>query len=169
MGCNQFGLLVERLGLIMANICCSIEMEPKTLNEGQLNIAREVGADVVQKMESKEATITLIKVSLIPLYCISYSTTCKIFIVSLTKLSCELLFFQGLESVREEQNYEQILKDENSQNKHVIEGSCSIINSNEKPPQVIERPCQCSLVTNINIAAESPDQINLKEPLSAPF
>ncbi|KAI9162616.1 hypothetical protein LWI28_028976 [Acer negundo] len=120
----------------MANICCSIEMEPKTLNQGQLNIAREVAADVVQKMESKEATIALIK---------------------------------GLESVREDQNYEQILKEENSHNKHVIEGSCAIINSNEKPPQVIERPCQCSLMTNVNIAAESPDQINLKEPLSAPF
>ncbi|KAK2654679.1 hypothetical protein Ddye_014535 [Dipteronia dyeriana] len=120
----------------MANICCPIEMEPKTLNQGQLNIAREVAADVVQKMESKEATIALIK---------------------------------GLESVREEQNYEQIFKEENSHNKYVIEGSCAIINSIEKPPQVIERPCQCSLMTNINIAAESPDQNNLKEPLSAPF
>ncbi|KAL5756000.1 hypothetical protein ACOSP7_020423 [Xanthoceras sorbifolium] len=105
--------------------CCCIELEPKTLNQGQLNIAREVAADEIQKMESKEATNPLIK---------------------------------GLEPVGEEEQNEQILKEENS-HKHHVEGN------NEKP-QVIERPCQCSL-TNIN--AESPDQINLKEPLSAPF
>ncbi|XP_023898519.1 uncharacterized protein LOC112010410 [Quercus suber] len=42
--------------LYMANNCCSIETEPKTLNEGQLNRAREVAADVVQKMEPNEAS-----------------------------------------------------------------------------------------------------------------
>ncbi|KAF3966511.1 hypothetical protein ACB098_05G043300 [Castanea mollissima] len=42
--------------LYMANICCSIETEPKTLNRGQLNLAREVAADVVEKMEPNEAS-----------------------------------------------------------------------------------------------------------------
>uniref|UniRef100_A0A5B7CBQ0 Uncharacterized protein n=1 Tax=Davidia involucrata TaxID=16924 RepID=A0A5B7CBQ0_DAVIN len=39
----------------MANFCCSIEMEPRTLNEGQLNSAREVAVDIVQKKEAIEA------------------------------------------------------------------------------------------------------------------
>ncbi|KAI4329216.1 hypothetical protein L6164_021504 [Bauhinia variegata] len=33
----------------MANICCSIELEPRTLNQGQLNQAREVA---VQNLEA---------------------------------------------------------------------------------------------------------------------
>uniref|UniRef100_A0A0A0K9S8 Uncharacterized protein n=1 Tax=Cucumis sativus TaxID=3659 RepID=A0A0A0K9S8_CUCSA len=42
------------------NVCCSIELEPKTLNQGQLHKAREVAADVVQKLEHSEATLVLI-------------------------------------------------------------------------------------------------------------
>ncbi|KAJ9190241.1 hypothetical protein P3X46_001465 [Hevea brasiliensis] len=45
----------------MANVCCSIEMEPRTLREGQLTHAREVAADVVQKMEPKEASNVFIE------------------------------------------------------------------------------------------------------------
>ncbi|OIT21813.1 PREDICTED: uncharacterized protein LOC109218406 [Nicotiana attenuata] len=40
----------------MANFRCSIEMEPKTLNQGQLNLAREVAVDIVQNTESDEAS-----------------------------------------------------------------------------------------------------------------
>ncbi|CAN4086858.1 unnamed protein product [Withania somnifera] len=40
----------------MANFCCSIEMEPKTLNQGQLNLAREVAVDIVQNTKSDEAS-----------------------------------------------------------------------------------------------------------------
>ncbi|MCD7452163.1 hypothetical protein HAX54_015275 [Datura stramonium] len=40
----------------MANFCCSIEMEPKTLNQGQLNLAREVAVDIVQNTESDVAS-----------------------------------------------------------------------------------------------------------------
>ncbi|KAL8098934.1 hypothetical protein AgCh_031593 [Apium graveolens] len=40
----------------MANFCCPIEMEPKTLNEGQLNQAREVAVDIVLRKETYEAT-----------------------------------------------------------------------------------------------------------------
>ncbi|WCJ40843.1 hypothetical protein M5689_021743 [Euphorbia peplus] len=40
----------------MANLCCSIETEPRTLREAQLNHAREVAADVVQKMEPKQVS-----------------------------------------------------------------------------------------------------------------
>uniref|UniRef100_A0A2N9FEK6 Uncharacterized protein n=1 Tax=Fagus sylvatica TaxID=28930 RepID=A0A2N9FEK6_FAGSY len=40
----------------MAKTCCSIETEPKTLNQGLLNRAREVAADVAQKMEPSEAS-----------------------------------------------------------------------------------------------------------------
>ncbi|KAJ4718060.1 Mannose-6-phosphate isomerase [Melia azedarach] len=43
------------------NLCCSIEMEPKTLSEVQLNHAREVAAYVVQELEPKEASIIFIK------------------------------------------------------------------------------------------------------------
>ncbi|XP_062023972.1 uncharacterized protein LOC133740110 [Rosa rugosa] len=42
----------------MAKVCCSIEMEPRTLSQVQLNHAREMAADVVQKMESNEASAT---------------------------------------------------------------------------------------------------------------
>ncbi|KAA0051034.1 uncharacterized protein E5676_scaffold347G00210 [Cucumis melo var. makuwa] len=44
------------------NVCCSIELEPKTLNQGQLHQAREVAADVVQKLEPSEASLVLIDV-----------------------------------------------------------------------------------------------------------
>ncbi|KAI3427655.1 uncharacterized protein J3R85_009214 [Psidium guajava] len=40
----------------MASTRCPIEMEPRTLREGQLNHAREVAADVIQKMEPDKAT-----------------------------------------------------------------------------------------------------------------
>ncbi|OWM76506.1 uncharacterized protein LOC116201164 [Punica granatum] len=40
----------------MASIGCPIEMEPKTLSQGQIDHAREVAADVVQKMEPSEAS-----------------------------------------------------------------------------------------------------------------
>ncbi|XP_022899014.1 uncharacterized protein LOC111412329 isoform X1 [Olea europaea var. sylvestris] len=40
----------------MANFCCSIETEPRTLNQGQLHHAREVAIDIVQKKEADEAS-----------------------------------------------------------------------------------------------------------------
>ncbi|XWS20236.1 hypothetical protein CRYUN_Cryun31cG0082900 [Craigia yunnanensis] len=45
----------------MANVCCSIEMEPRTLNQGQLNQAREMAADVVQKRETREASAIFVE------------------------------------------------------------------------------------------------------------
>ncbi|KAJ0007527.1 hypothetical protein Pint_29642 [Pistacia integerrima] len=117
MGCNYLGFF-----LVMAtNICCSIETEPKTLSQDQLNQAREVAADVVQKMKEKEASSVFIKVQ------------------------------EGVEE--EEKNEEKLQKEE------------QFNIANNKEIQVIERPCQCS----VNNIAESPDQINLEEPLSAPF
>ncbi|XP_038712915.1 uncharacterized protein LOC120006871 [Tripterygium wilfordii] len=47
--------------LSMANVCCSIELEPRTLKEGQLNHAREVAADVVQNMQPSDASDIFIK------------------------------------------------------------------------------------------------------------
>ncbi|KAH6781359.1 hypothetical protein C2S52_001890 [Perilla frutescens var. hirtella] len=40
----------------MANFCCSIELEPRTLKQGQLNHAREIAVDIVQKNEPDEAS-----------------------------------------------------------------------------------------------------------------
>ncbi|BFG24426.1 uncharacterized protein Pyn_04181 [Prunus yedoensis var. nudiflora] len=45
----------------MAKVCCSIELEPRTLSEGQLNHARELAADVVEKMEQEEASAVFIR------------------------------------------------------------------------------------------------------------
>uniref|UniRef100_A0A803NZ54 Uncharacterized protein n=1 Tax=Cannabis sativa TaxID=3483 RepID=A0A803NZ54_CANSA len=45
----------------MANVNSSIESEPRTLKEEQLNLAREVAADAVQKLEPHEATIIFIE------------------------------------------------------------------------------------------------------------
>ncbi|CAN6707187.1 hypothetical protein ACFX13_025563 [Malus domestica] len=45
----------------MAKVCCSIETEPRTLSEGQLNHAREIAADVVEKMEPTEASAIFIE------------------------------------------------------------------------------------------------------------
>ncbi|XP_055827181.1 uncharacterized protein LOC129895482 [Solanum dulcamara] len=42
--------------LLMANFCCSIEMEPKTLSQGRLNLAREVAVDIIQNTQSDEAS-----------------------------------------------------------------------------------------------------------------
>ncbi|XVE88832.1 hypothetical protein DITRI_Ditri19aG0100300 [Diplodiscus trichospermus] len=43
------------------NVCCSIEMEPRTLNQGQINHAREMAADAAQKMERREASAIFIE------------------------------------------------------------------------------------------------------------
>ncbi|XP_022724816.1 uncharacterized protein LOC111281352 [Durio zibethinus] len=40
-----------------ANVCCSIEMEPRTLKQGQLNHAREMAADVAQKMKEDASAV----------------------------------------------------------------------------------------------------------------
>ncbi|CAI9773601.1 unnamed protein product [Fraxinus pennsylvanica] len=40
----------------MANFCCSIETEPRTLNQGQLRHAKEVAIDIVQKKEADETS-----------------------------------------------------------------------------------------------------------------
>ncbi|CAI0474705.1 unnamed protein product [Linum tenue] len=44
-----------------AKICCPIEMEPKTLSEGQLNHARELAADVVLNLEPEEVSTIFTK------------------------------------------------------------------------------------------------------------
>ncbi|KAL8056139.1 hypothetical protein ABFS82_04G099500 [Erythranthe guttata] len=38
----------------MANFCCSIETEPRTLKQDQLSHVREIAVDIVQKKESNE-------------------------------------------------------------------------------------------------------------------
>ncbi|KAL8522466.1 hypothetical protein ACS0TY_012578 [Phlomoides rotata] len=40
----------------MANFCCPIECEPRTLKEVQISHAREIAVDIVQKMEPDEAS-----------------------------------------------------------------------------------------------------------------
>ncbi|KAL2539212.1 Uncharacterized protein Adt_00190 [Abeliophyllum distichum] len=45
----------------MANFCCSIEMEPRTLNQGQLHHAREIAIDIVQNKEADEASSLFIE------------------------------------------------------------------------------------------------------------
>ncbi|XP_030972681.1 uncharacterized protein LOC115992597 [Quercus lobata] len=104
----------------MANNCCSIETEPKTLNEGQLNRAREVAADVVQNMEPNEAS---------------------------TIFNEKLILSPQIKDQERE-------KEEKELHEPVEKGD------------IIERPCQCLCPTAI---LESPDQMSLKEPLSAPF
>ncbi|KAJ4828292.1 hypothetical protein Tsubulata_034963 [Turnera subulata] len=109
----------------MANVCCSIELEPRTLNEGQLNHAREVAADVVQKMEPKEASIVVIKGLPPPV--------------------------PAIEMDWREKNGDDL--------EHNLV-------SYEDKAAIIEGPCQCSCIPS-NV--ESPEQVNFKEPLSAPF
>ncbi|GAV77552.1 hypothetical protein CFOL_v3_21023 [Cephalotus follicularis] len=50
----------------MANIRRSIELEPRTLNQGQLHHVREVAAGAVQKMEPKEGSATFERGAVIP-------------------------------------------------------------------------------------------------------
>ncbi|KAL7114128.1 hypothetical protein ACP275_04G100600 [Erythranthe tilingii] len=38
----------------MANFCCSIETEPRTLKQDQLSHVREIAVDIVQKKESDD-------------------------------------------------------------------------------------------------------------------
>ncbi|XP_002299733.3 uncharacterized protein LOC7470576 isoform X1 [Populus trichocarpa] len=127
----------------MANICCSIEMEPRTLREGQLSHARvskafdllqalnvsffqEVAADVAQKMEPEEASD---------------------------------VFINGLRPVVSIKEMSQI---EGNGDRH----DHKVVECKEKTAEIIDRPCQCSCIPK---DIESPDQLNLKEPLSAPF
>ncbi|XP_042484147.1 uncharacterized protein LOC122064505 [Macadamia integrifolia] len=45
----------------MACLSCSIEMEPRTLNQGELNNAREAAVDIVSKMEPQQASSVFIE------------------------------------------------------------------------------------------------------------
>ncbi|KAK7294245.1 hypothetical protein RJT34_17132 [Clitoria ternatea] len=45
----------------MANTRCPIELEPRTLNQVQLTQAREVAAEVVQKLEPSEASALFVE------------------------------------------------------------------------------------------------------------
>ncbi|TKY64454.1 hypothetical protein E2542_SST14351 [Spatholobus suberectus] len=45
----------------MANTSCPIELEPRTLNQVQLTQAREVAAEVAQKLEPCEASALFIE------------------------------------------------------------------------------------------------------------
>ncbi|KAG4399280.1 hypothetical protein AAZX31_08G199800 [Glycine max] len=45
----------------MANTCCPIELEPRTLNQVQFTQAREVAAEVVQKLQPREASALFIE------------------------------------------------------------------------------------------------------------
>ncbi|XP_041020155.1 uncharacterized protein LOC121261812 [Juglans microcarpa x Juglans regia] len=120
-----------------ANICCSIEMEPKTLNQGQLNRAREVAADVVQKMEPNEASIVFIDQG---------------------SLSRPLVPGNDI--------------DADDQRKVLEEGKQLLYKPVEceemKTTHIMGRPCQCSCMATM-VSVESPDQVGLREPLSAPF
>ncbi|XP_015572831.1 uncharacterized protein LOC8273799 [Ricinus communis] len=110
----------------MSNVCCSIELEPRTLKQGQLIHAREIAADVVQKMKAEEAYTVFIK------------------------------------GLRPEKQMDQI-----EENKHQEDHHQEPVDYCHKDKgEDFESPCQCSVITS-NI--ESPDQINIKEPLSAPF
>ncbi|KAH7858229.1 hypothetical protein Vadar_021551 [Vaccinium darrowii] len=109
----------------MAKPCCSIDMEPRTLNMGQLNHAREVAVDIVQKKEPNEASS---------------------------------IFMKGLEPVVGIRDAAQIVQKGDSI--HEL-AEC------EEKSKIIETTCQC-VCSNSGIM-ESPDPVNLKEPLSAPF
>ncbi|KAL3720974.1 hypothetical protein ACJRO7_005741 [Eucalyptus globulus] len=110
----------------MASTCCPIEMEPRTLSEGQLNHAREVAADVVQKMEPEKATS---------------------------------IFTEGLKPADPAKDTQRL-----AENREEVDGE--VIESRKQAAKCIEQPCQCSCVSALS---ESPDQLQLKEPLSAPF
>ncbi|XP_010253996.1 PREDICTED: uncharacterized protein LOC104595110 [Nelumbo nucifera] len=57
VGANQlYGDSLKLTGSFMAHLCYSIEMEPKTLNEGELNDARVAAVDIIQKMDPKKAS-----------------------------------------------------------------------------------------------------------------
>ncbi|KAK9281261.1 hypothetical protein L1049_004157 [Liquidambar formosana] len=108
----------------MATTCCSIEMEPRTLNEGQLNQAREVAVDIVQKLEPNEASNA---------------------------------FTEGLRSVVPIKEMEQVGKGDELE---------IPVEHMEKAQIINGKPCQCSCSPTI---IDSPDQADLREPLSAPF
>ncbi|GAB4842288.1 hypothetical protein Ancab_012258 [Ancistrocladus abbreviatus] len=48
----------------MANRCCAIELEPKTLNQGQISYAREEAVGIFQKVKPTEASTTLVQISI---------------------------------------------------------------------------------------------------------
>lgn len=45
----------------MANLCCSVDLEPRTLKRGQMHHAREVAVGIFQKMEPVVASNVLIQ------------------------------------------------------------------------------------------------------------
>ncbi|KAJ8756172.1 hypothetical protein K2173_024719 [Erythroxylum novogranatense] len=105
----------------MANACCSIEMEPRTLSEGQLSQARQVAADVVQKLVPKEAST---------------------------------IFFN------KEAKPNFLMKEEEEEDKR--KGQDDKFDVEREEIKIIQVPCQCS-------NTQSPTELELKEPLSAPF
>ncbi|KAF8027584.1 hypothetical protein BT93_E0483 [Corymbia citriodora subsp. variegata] len=110
----------------MASTRCPIEMEPRTLSQGQLNHAREVAVDVIQKMEPQKATS---------------------------------VFTEGSKPIDPTKDMWRLAENEEEANDMVIE-------SQKQGATCIEKPCLCSCAPALS---ESPDQLQLKEPLSAPF
>ncbi|XP_051119523.1 uncharacterized protein LOC127243508 [Andrographis paniculata] len=49
------------MALAAPNVCCAIEMEPRTLSQGQLTHAREIAEDIVQKTDLHEASAVFIQ------------------------------------------------------------------------------------------------------------
>ncbi|XP_052176135.1 uncharacterized protein LOC127790602 [Diospyros lotus] len=107
------------------NPCCSIEMEPRTLNQGQLYHAREVAVDILQKKEPTDEP-------------------CGVFIQEATTIQKTEVFVKG----------------------DLVDDKLKHVECEEKT-RIIGTSCQCICSSNGSI--ESPDQMNLKEPLSAPF
>ncbi|XP_030464605.1 uncharacterized protein LOC115684051 [Syzygium oleosum] len=110
----------------MASPCCPIEMEPRTLRQGQLNHAREVAADVIQKMEPNKATSIFTEES------------------------------KPIEPTKDTRR--------SAEDGEEVDGE--LIEPRKQGAECMEKPCQCSCASALS---ESPDQLMLKEPLSAPF
>ncbi|XVF26816.1 hypothetical protein REPUB_Repub14bG0051600 [Reevesia pubescens] len=102
----------------MAKVCCSIEMEPRTLNQGQLNHAREMAADVAQKMEPREASAIFIEQGM------------------------GLISGVAIKEVVDE------LKLTNEEKEVGVEKHDEYFNQKEKAQSIEERPCQCSCENN---------------------
>ncbi|OVA08553.1 hypothetical protein BVC80_209g297 [Macleaya cordata] len=129
-------------------LCCSIEMEPRTLNELQLNDAREAAIDIVKKQKSNEAS--------------------NIFIEGLRPV----LSIKVMEEEEEEEEQQKPVVE--CKEKISSSSSTTTITTTAAPPQSVideRKPCDyCACNSTITIDESPHDNFNkIREPLSAPF
>ncbi|THU52935.1 hypothetical protein C4D60_Mb10t09140 [Musa balbisiana] len=138
----------------MDRLGCPIEMEPKTLNEGELSNAREAAVEIIQTKVAKEASTIFTQVNLVEANCSSWSFRSMHADTNEVPLN-SLFILQGKKAVKTAEQMRKEIEKRDQLEKLVGEGEGSGVRRGSW-----DLPC-----TDDEIS----DGITSREPLSSPF